>query len=99
MFGSFRRTFSTVLSVCQRTVFSNTARIGFFANNGLTGQGQVGALAAAQQPVRGATYGMEYQPNNYKRKKRHGFLKRVRTRAGRRILKRRREKGRKFLSH
>ncbi|WKZ81835.1 MAG: 50S ribosomal protein L34 [Acidimicrobiia bacterium] len=39
-----------------------------------------------------------YQPNVRRRKRRHGFRLRMRTRAGRAILKRRRSKGRSRLS-
>jgi large subunit ribosomal protein L34 len=39
-----------------------------------------------------------YQPNNRRRSKRHGFRLRMRTRAGRAIISRRRAKGRTRLS-
>lgn len=57
------------------------------------------AFPVFEQPCRYVRYGMEYQPNNLQRKRKHGFLARMRTRAGRKILERRKKKGRKWLSH
>ncbi len=39
-----------------------------------------------------------FQPKKAKHKKKHGFLSRVKTHTGRRVLKRRRQKNRKKLS-
>ena len=51
------------------------------------------------QQTRHAARGTEYQPSQRVRKRRHGFLARKKTASGRKVLARRKAKGRRFLSH
>ncbi|NXG04725.1 RM34 protein, partial [Sakesphorus luctuosus] len=53
----------------------------------------------AMQQVRGKARGNEYQPNNRKRKRTHGWCKRISTPGGIAVILRRMLKGRKSLSH
>ncbi|GAA5970406.1 hypothetical protein JCM11641_001699 [Rhodosporidiobolus odoratus] len=62
-------------------------------------QSSPSSIGFGREQVRTAVYGAEYQPSQVKRKRTHGFLARKRSRNGRKVLVRRWNKGRKYLSH
>lgn len=63
------------------------------------GSGVFQQLPWQYQQVRTRKRGTEYQPKNIKRKRTHGWIKRISSRSGIEVLLRRMLKGRKSLSH
>ncbi|XP_062452479.1 large ribosomal subunit protein bL34m [Rhea pennata] len=63
-------------------------------------QGIAGPVSSwNHQQIRTKARGNEYQPNNRKRKRTHGWIKRISTPAGIEVILRRMLKGRRSLSH
>ncbi|KAJ7045356.1 ribosomal protein L34-domain-containing protein [Mycena alexandri] len=56
-------------------------------------------VLASLQQLRYAKMGHEFQPSQRVRKRRHGFLARKKSLGGRKIIARRRAKGRKYLTY
>ncbi|XP_020318577.1 probable 54S ribosomal protein L34, mitochondrial [Oncorhynchus kisutch] len=63
------------------------------------GAGVFQQLPWHHQQIRTRKRGTEYQPKNIKRKRTHGWIKRISTQGGIEVILRRMLKGRKSLSH
>ena len=63
------------------------------------GAGVFKQLPWQHQQIRTVKRGTEYQPKNIKRKRTHGWIKRLSTRGGIEVILRRMLKGRKSLTH
>ncbi|XP_013160107.1 39S ribosomal protein L34, mitochondrial [Falco peregrinus] len=64
-----------------------------------TGLGPSPVSSWNHQQIRTKARGNEYQPNNRKRKRTHGWIKRISTPGGIEVILRRMLKGRKSLTH
>ncbi|KAG0227977.1 ribosomal protein L34-domain-containing protein [Mortierella sp. GBAus27b] len=90
------RTHIAAISAAPAPAVGATASAGSIFSN-LSGFRLSSVFGSTQ--ARFVTYGREYQPSQRVRKRRHGFLARMKSRGGRKIIQNRLLKGRKNLSH
>ncbi|KAH6711262.1 hypothetical protein BKA61DRAFT_112374 [Leptodontidium sp. MPI-SDFR-AT-0119] len=84
-------------SIIPRQSFASTTSPAICSSSGILAN--ISALRAfSTTPVLGAPRDT-FDPSHFVRKRRHGFLSRIRTRKGRALLKRRKAKKRSTLSH
>ncbi|KAG0308904.1 39S ribosomal protein L34, mitochondrial [Dissophora globulifera] len=89
------RTQFTAISAAPSPALGVSSQSSIFTS--LTGFRLPSAFGSSQ--VRFVSYGREYQPSQRVRKRRHGFLARMKSRGGRKVILNRLLKGRKYLSH
>ncbi|KAJ1928583.1 hypothetical protein IWQ60_001916 [Tieghemiomyces parasiticus] len=102
------RSFSLLTQSASRTLRPQAAQVNRSVLSATSSVTTLSATLTPHQPtllglggmqMRFRCFGNEYQPSNLVRKRRHGFLKRKRTKSGRKILARRLLKGRRNMSH
>ncbi|KAK5859750.1 hypothetical protein PBY51_021281 [Eleginops maclovinus] len=76
----------------------NVSRCGLLSSQA-EGSGVFQQLPWQYQQIRTKKRGTEYQPKNIKRKRTHGWIKRISTQSGIEVILRRMLKGRKSLTH
>lgn len=100
---TLKRQFSNILRP-QTLNFSGLGKPWRGSNLIRTGSSCIDIMKLLQSPqvisqVRFKTRGNTYQPSTLKRKRTFGFLARLRTKNGKKLLKRREAKGRWYLTH
>ncbi|KAF9425110.1 hypothetical protein BGZ94_007826 [Podila epigama] len=106
MFAAFT-SLRTKLAPVARTQFTAMASVSPAAGVAPSASGSIfSSLTGFRLPsvfestqARFVSYGREYQPSQRVRKRRHGFLARMKSRGGRKVIANRLAKGRKYLSH
>lgn len=98
LLGSLR-TFASLSRPAPFNPMASAIRPSLLHPTPVTGSGGVFGSVMGLMQRRFKTRGNTYQPSTLKRKRTFGFLARLRTKGGKKVLDRRRTKGRWYLSH
>ncbi len=98
LLGSLR-TFASLSRPGPINTLASAIRPSLLHPTPVSGSGGVFGSVMGLMQKRFKTRGNTYQPSTLKRKRTFGFLARLRTKGGKKVLDRRRTKGRWYLSH